>query len=300
MIHEVWMESHKAFVAAKAGRAGVTIEAEDGITYARAYQRIIFPMIALLSIALMRECKVFAVEAVPMGTNDDWTRSIFFDPSDGHDLEDARFGGAIFVATDVDAGALLTGWLRLAPNNLRALESAMDKDAPGRLFPDAFDAVSAAEGLDRYLQREMKQVGQAFTRSNTSLKRRLAGLVHDLGEAVATRHLEVQSRDDWAYVAATYRDALGHGLRLQEDLQLDPGLSIAVMKSTGAVLRSTMLLASGMTEAALLNMVREEFARRTTSHHEGFDWGEMRRRSAGDPSRSELRACSAAPTAFES
>ena len=304
-ISEVRIQSQKDFVRAQASRAQVTIEADNGITYAKAFQRIIFPMIALLSIALMRECKVFAVQADPMGSGD-WASRIVFNPGDGHDSEDARLGWPVFVATDVDAEVLLTSWLRLAPHNLRALESAMYSDAPGRLFSDAFDAVSAAEGLDRYLhhdveqptskrtarvlealkhdggfdEREMNRIRQTLTRSESSLEGRLAQLVRDMGDAVAARLLGTQAKA-WAYTAATYRNALAHGLRLRDDLQLDPGLSIAVAESTRAVLRSRLLLASGMTEAALLNMLGEELVWRTPGHQDRIDWRETRRRIGG-------------------
>lgn len=257
-------------------RIAIEVEQPRGFTFNTLIEEVVVPLRSLMAIALHRRTEYFncrlQVHSDAQADHESGYPAypILVDPEviDPAIVPDPYGYGPTFTANDIDVSAWIPKWLPLAKGNPVALAVAEPRTESGSLQSQVVEAVNAAETLHRTLhdqpdaypfadkvweelratnlnRRERTKVRSAVSFTELSLEKRLLELAQGLGEEFCGWFFQDQAAN-WAFVAATVRNALSHGLNKGHRVEHDLGALIGTLRFTHAVIRLRLLVAAGL------------------------------------------------------
>jgi hypothetical protein len=261
-------ESHGRRTRSVDERVIFHVASKSGMTFSEIQSRVIAPLRALLAIVLKTKVEYSSCRLELLDNEGYSPYPIDVDPIDDGESKQEVLHWPTFTSDAVDLHAFLPGWLELAHNNDVPLSVAEGVSLGASLAIDVVETVNAAETLHRTLtesqmeypfaqrvrealkktglnSEERRKVFSSVKMSELSLERRLSELVEVLGDSFCSWLFNGQMAD-WAFVAATVRNALSHGYPTKHGVEQETGALLGILRLTRAVISLRLLCEAGL------------------------------------------------------
>jgi hypothetical protein len=203
-----------------------------------------------------------------------------------------------FTVKDIDASVFMPRWLRIAQDNPVPFAVAEPRAKGGSLRSQVVEAVNAAETLHRRLydstavfpladkvweelkktglsHHERRKVRNSVKLSELPLELRLLQLANGIGEETCAWLLNRQVAE-WAFVAATVRNALSHGYSTSHKVEEDEGALIGILRLAHVIVRLRLLVEAGFpANEPLIAMMAKAPDYRSLMKQSLADWGQL-------------------------
>jgi ApeA N-terminal domain 1 len=284
----------------------VHVERPGGFTHEELYQRIIFPLRAMLGMTFHTRIQI---ESEQLRPTDPWDEHEMLTVDPGKlqtPIEAARWpllrDQALFTAANVNPVTFLQKWFGLSEALVIPLGFLLLDNDRRPLQLSVLDVVSAAETLHRALHQDEVDLGtidrimavlkadgfnaQDRHQARSALKlgygpklsSRLADLVDEL-ETPVKNYLLGGEIAAWSNVVGAIRNALSHGLQTEHRLHEDIPAMLAVFETTRLVLELRLSVACGLVTGERLERHLRRIRRyEGVAHQRLVSWPELQAR----------------------